>query len=72
MSDSTSLKLFYGTTDFSIWKVKMNALLTKEKCIMAVTEESPAGTSAERKKELQDQAYAEIMMRLSNDIIDKW
>ncbi|CAM8878013.1 unnamed protein product [Rhodiola kirilowii] len=68
MGDSR-VQTYNGTQDFSIWKVKMQAVLTKEKCWRAVTETWGAATSDERKKELQEQAHAEIMMRLSDDII---
>ncbi|CAM8942693.1 unnamed protein product [Rhodiola kirilowii] len=68
MGDSR-IQTFDGTQDYSIWKVKLQALLTREKCWKAVTQEWASPTSDEKKKEMQEQAHAEIMMKLSNDII---
>ncbi|CAM8990906.1 unnamed protein product [Rhodiola kirilowii] len=68
MGDSR-IQIYDGTQDYSIWKVKMQALLTRERCWKAITQEWSSPTSDEKKKEMQEQAHAEIMMKLSDDII---
>ncbi|CAN0888943.1 hypothetical protein LINGRAHAP2_LOCUS15981 [Linum grandiflorum] len=69
MADGARLKPLDGSSDFSIWKIKMKAILTKEKCYVAVTESWAEDTSDLRKEELREQAISEIMIRLADDVI---
>ncbi|CAN0860176.1 Retrovirus-related Pol polyprotein from transposon TNT 1-94 [Linum grandiflorum] len=69
MSEGIRLKPFDGSTDFAIWKIKMKAILIKEKCFAAVTEDWPANTSDLRKAELREIAHSEIMIRLADDVV---
>ncbi|CAM8903536.1 unnamed protein product [Rhodiola kirilowii] len=39
MAEAMKLKPFDGTSDYSMWKMRMKAILVKEKCFRAVTEE---------------------------------
>ncbi|KAL9670347.1 hypothetical protein QQ045_007898 [Rhodiola kirilowii] len=64
---NVNLKPYDGTTNFSLWRAKMKAILIKEKCYRAVTEEWLDPTSAEKKKEISDIAHSEIMIRLSDE-----
>ena len=65
--NSMRMKLFDGSSDFSMCQVKMRAVLIKEKCYKAVNQEFPSPTSDERKVELDEQAHSEIMIRLTDD-----
>ena len=67
-NNTMRVKLFDGTGDFAMWQVKMKAILVKEKCWKAVTQEYPAGTSDEKKLEMDEQAQCEIMIRLADDV----
>ncbi|CAM8944985.1 unnamed protein product [Rhodiola kirilowii] len=69
MADSVHLKPYDGTTDFSLWRAKMKAILIKEKCYRAVTQEWLDPTSAEKRKEISDIAHSEIMIRLSDEVL---
>ncbi|CAM8954966.1 unnamed protein product [Rhodiola kirilowii] len=69
MADSVHLKPYDGTTDFSLWKAKMKAILIKEKCYRAITQEWLDPTSAAKKEEICDIAHSEIMIRLSDEVL---
>ena len=62
------LKPYDGHTDFAMWKIKMKAILVKEKCWKAVSDEWPKDTKDEEKTELQELAYSEIIIRLADDV----
>ncbi|CAM8944713.1 unnamed protein product [Rhodiola kirilowii] len=69
MADNVRLKPYDGTTNFSTWRVKMKAILIREKCYRTVTGEWLDPTSEERKHELRELAHLEIMVRLANDVL---
>ncbi|CAN1135024.1 hypothetical protein LINPERPRIM_LOCUS15765 [Linum perenne] len=69
MADGLRMKPFDGSTDFAMWKIKMKAVLIKEKCWAAVSQNWPADTSDLRKQELQEIAHSEIMIRLADDVV---
>ena len=66
--NTVRIKPFDGSTDFSMWQLKMRAILTKKKCLKAITEEWADETSEATKKELQEQAHAEIIIRLADEV----
>ena len=69
MSENTpKVKPYDGVSDFSMWQVKMKALLIKEKCWKAIEGVWPPNTKAETKTEASEMAHAEIMMRLTDDV----
>ncbi|CAN0846660.1 hypothetical protein LINGRAHAP2_LOCUS4550, partial [Linum grandiflorum] len=53
------LKSFERSSNFAIWKIKMKAILVKEKGWVAVIENWPASTSDLRKEEIQKIAQSE-------------
>ncbi|CAM8908946.1 unnamed protein product [Rhodiola kirilowii] len=71
MADAMKIKPFDGTSNFSMWKMRMKAILIKEKCYMAVTEEWIVPTSDQQKIDKKELAYSEIMMRLIDDVARK-
>ncbi|CAM8976019.1 unnamed protein product [Rhodiola kirilowii] len=71
MADAMKIKPFDGTSNFSMWKMRMKAILVKEKCYRAVTEEWIAPTSDQQKIDLKELSYFEIMMRLTVDVARK-
>ncbi|KAL9680326.1 hypothetical protein QQ045_018204 [Rhodiola kirilowii] len=68
MADGVKIKAFDGNMDFSIWKVKMKAILIREKCYEAVSEEWPSGMEENAKKKLSELAFLEIIIRLTDDV----
>ena len=62
------VKPFDGSTDFAMWQVKMKAILIKEKCWRAVNEDYLPGTTDLTKKDLDQQAHSEIMIRISDEV----
>ncbi|CAM8925998.1 unnamed protein product [Rhodiola kirilowii] len=68
MADAMKIKPFDGTSDFSMWKMRMKASLVKEKCYRAVTKEWIALTSDQQKIGMKELAYSEIMMRLIDNV----
>ncbi|CAM8963279.1 unnamed protein product [Rhodiola kirilowii] len=68
MAEPVRVTPFDGSNDFTMWKLKMKAVLIKEKCWDAISEEWPEGATDRHKKKLQDLAYSEIILRLSDDV----
>ena len=69
MSDSSiRIKPYDGSTDFAMWQAKMKVVLIKEKCWRAVTEDYKAGMSDDSKKEMDQVAHSEIMIRISDEV----
>ena len=68
MTDNVKLKPYDGVSDFTMWKVKMKAILIKGKCYKAISEEWPLSTSNAEKKDMQDLAHSEIMIHLADDV----
>ncbi len=65
MSDSSiRIKPYDGSTDFAMWQAKMKAVLIKEKCWRAVK----AKMSEDSKKEMDQIAHSEIMIRISDEV----
>ena len=69
MSEGYRLKPFDGNSNFAIWKIKMRAMLVKEKCWAAITENWPASTSNLRKEEIQEISHSETLIRLIDDVV---
>ncbi|CAN1295066.1 hypothetical protein LINPERPRIM_LOCUS22707, partial [Linum perenne] len=51
-----------------MWKIKMKAILIKEKCYKAISEDWPEGTTDAQKKDMKEMAHSEIMIRLADDV----
>ncbi|CAM8947710.1 unnamed protein product [Rhodiola kirilowii] len=68
MADPSKLRSYDGNTDFSMWKLKMKAILIKEKCYRAIEDVWIANTTDEDKKEIRDLAHSEIIMRLNDNV----
>ncbi|CAM8920600.1 unnamed protein product [Rhodiola kirilowii] len=68
MAESAKLRPFDGNIDFSMWKLKMKAVLIKEKCWKAIEDKWHVPTSDDAKKELRDLAHSEIMIRLTDNV----
>ncbi|CAN1127133.1 hypothetical protein LINPERPRIM_LOCUS29411 [Linum perenne] len=51
-----------------MWKIKMKAILIKEKCYKAISEDWPAGTTEPQKWDMKEMAHSEIMIRLADDV----
>ena len=54
---SIRIKPYDGTTDFAMWKVKMKAILIKEKCWKAVSGELPKDITEDQKLEMDQIAH---------------
>ncbi|CAM8956457.1 unnamed protein product [Rhodiola kirilowii] len=68
MADPIKLRSYDGNTDFSMWKLKMKAILIKEKCYRAIEDTWVANTTDDVKNEIRDLAHSEIMIRLTDDV----
>ncbi|CAM8893574.1 unnamed protein product [Rhodiola kirilowii] len=68
MADTTKLRPYDSNTDFSMWKLKMKAILIKEKCYRAIEDTWVANTTDDVKKEIRDLAHSEIIMRLNDHV----
>ena len=58
------IKPFDGTSDFAMWQLKMKAILIKEKCWAAVEEKYAESLDEAGKKEMDQIAHSEIIIRL--------
>ena len=68
MTDTAKIKPFDGNTDFAMWQVKMKAILIREKCWRAITQNFPENTKEEEKEELNQITHSEIMLRLTDEV----
>ncbi|CAM8956547.1 unnamed protein product [Rhodiola kirilowii] len=68
MAEPVRVTPFDGTSDFTMWKAKMKAILIKEKCWDAVAEDWQEGATKRYKRKLRDLAHSEIILRLSDDV----
>ncbi|CAM8931497.1 unnamed protein product [Rhodiola kirilowii] len=68
MAELVKVTPFDGSSDFTMWRVKMKAILIKEKCWDVVEGDWQEGATYRYKKKLSDLAHSEIMLRLSDDV----
>ena len=71
MSDFSSIRIkpFDRTSDFSMWQLKMKVVLIKEKCWPVVDESYPEDLDSAKKKEMDQIAHSEIIIRLSDEVV---
>jgi hypothetical protein len=68
MGDCYRIKPYDGQSDFAMWKVKMQVILTKERLYHAITDVWDVDVTTAEKKEVQSLAHAEIMLRLTDEV----
>ena len=71
MGSKWDIEKFTGDNDFGLWKVKMQAVLTQQKCALAVKGESalPATMSQAEKTEMVEKAMSAIVLCLGDKVL---
>ncbi|KAI3711799.1 hypothetical protein L1987_70345 [Smallanthus sonchifolius] len=66
-----ALEKFYGRNDFSLWRVKMRALLVHNDIVDALKGEDnlPENLSEKEKKEIMEKAHSEIVLSLGDRVL---
>ncbi|GKD42095.1 retrovirus-related pol polyprotein from transposon TNT 1-94 [Tanacetum coccineum] len=65
------LEKFNGSNDFTLWKVKMRALLVQQGCAVALEREDkfPKDTKEEVKKEILEKANSAILLSVTDEVL---
>lgn len=71
MGSKWDIEKFTGDNDFGLWQVKMKAVLTQQKCALAVKGEDalPATMSQAEKTEMVEKAMSAIVLCLSDKVL---
>ncbi|KAI3779090.1 hypothetical protein L2E82_08575 [Cichorium intybus] len=68
-SHKFDLEKFNGSNDFTLWKVKMKALLVQQGCAVAVEGEYAKDTTDAVKKEIEGKAHSAILLSLTDEVL---
>ncbi|RVW85315.1 Retrovirus-related Pol polyprotein from transposon TNT 1-94 [Vitis vinifera] len=70
-SQKFEVEKFNGSNDFTLWKLKMKALLVQQKCAQAIEEEEklPVGLTAAEKEEVVSRAHSAILLSLADEVL---
>ncbi|KAK2417659.1 alpha carbonic anhydrase [Trifolium repens] len=71
MGSKWEIEKFTGSNDFGLWKVKMRALLTHNKCVEALkgVTQMPATLSDAEKTEMDEKALSSIILCLGDKVL---
>lgn len=71
MGSKWDIEKFTGSNDFGLWKVKMQAVLTQQKCVEALKGEAamPAHLTQAEKREMIDKAKSAIVLCLGDKVL---
>jgi len=71
MSSKWDIEKFTGSNDFGLWKVKMQAVLTQQKCVEALKGEAAmlAHLTQAEKREMIDKAKSAIVLCLRDKVL---
>jgi len=66
MGSKWDIEKFTGSNDFGLWKVKMQTVLTQQKCVEALKGEAamPTSLTQAEKREMIDKAKSAIVLCL--------
>ncbi|GKD07190.1 hypothetical protein Tco_1186875, partial [Tanacetum coccineum] len=72
-SHKFDLEKFNGSNDFTLWKVKMMALLVQQGCAVALEGEDkfPKDTKEEIKKEILEKAHSAILLSITDEMLQE-
>ena len=70
-SQKFEVEKFNGSNDFTLWKLKMKALLGQQKCAQAIEGEEtlPVGLTAAEKEEVVSRAHSTILLSLADEVL---
>ncbi|KAL6327528.1 hypothetical protein AAG906_021615 [Vitis piasezkii] len=70
-SQKFEVEKFNGSNDFTLWKLKMKALLVQLKCAQAIEgeEKLPVGLTAAEKEEVVSRAHSAILLSLADEVL---
>ncbi|RVW33033.1 Retrovirus-related Pol polyprotein from transposon TNT 1-94 [Vitis vinifera] len=70
-SQKFEVEKFNGSNDFTLWKLKMKALLVQQKCAQAIEgeEKLPVGLTAAEKEEVVSRAHSAILLSLADEVL---
>ncbi|RVW35322.1 Retrovirus-related Pol polyprotein from transposon TNT 1-94 [Vitis vinifera] len=70
-SQKFEVEKFNGSNDFTLWKLKMKALLVQQKCAQAIEGEEtlPVGLTAAEKVEVVSRAHSAILLSLADEVL---
>ncbi|RVW14253.1 Retrovirus-related Pol polyprotein from transposon TNT 1-94 [Vitis vinifera] len=70
-SQKFEVEKFNGSNDFTLWKLKMKALLVQQKCAQAIEGEEtlPVGLTAVEKEEVVSRAHSAILLSLADEVL---
>ncbi|RVW57769.1 Retrovirus-related Pol polyprotein from transposon TNT 1-94 [Vitis vinifera] len=70
-SQKFEVEKFNGSNDFTLWKLKMKALLVQQKCAQAIEGEEalPVGLTAAEKEEVVSRAHSAILLSLADEVL---
>ncbi|GKE18328.1 hypothetical protein Tco_1425905 [Tanacetum coccineum] len=70
-SHKFDLEKFNGSNDFTLWKVKMRALLVQQGCAVALEGEDkfPKDMKEEVKKEILEKAHSAILLSVTDEVL---
>ncbi|KAL6351275.1 hypothetical protein AAG906_035067 [Vitis piasezkii] len=70
-SQKFEVEKFNGLNDFTLWKLKMKALLVQQKCAQAIEgeEKLPVGLTAAEKEEVVSKAHSAILLSLADEVL---
>ena len=71
MSIKFDVAKYDGQSDFSIWKIKMKALLRREGSVRALDNSYADGTPQATKDDAEEKAISAILLSLSDKVIRK-
>ena len=71
MGSKWDIKKFTGSNDFGLWKVKMQAVLTQQKCVETLKGESAmlASLTQAKKREMIEKAKSAIVLCLGDKVL---
>ena len=70
-SHKFDLEKFNGSNDFTLWKVKMRALLVQQGCAFALEGEDkfPKDTEEDVKKQIMAKAHSVILLSVNDEVL---
>ena len=70
-SHKFDLEKFNGSNDFTLWKVKMKALLVQQGCSIELEGDAtlPKDMAAKRKVDILERAHSTILLSLTDEVL---
>ena len=71
MATKFEVEVFNGKGDYLLWKKKMRVVLVQQKVAKAIDKTYTAGTTEEKKAEIDEIALSSIILHLSDSVLRK-